>query len=110
MSKLFISYSRLFRLSGLIGFSMNPVFGALSLSQIGIQVPLLSLFFLLLLGVLKTIHGSVMNDFFDIEVDKLSQDPNKRPLVSGEISKNTAIIIALITVFFYICNIFWLFL
>ena len=27
-----------------------------------------------------------MNDFFDIEVDKLSKDPNKRPLVSGEIS------------------------
>ena len=100
MSKLFISYSRLFRLSGLIGFSMNPVFGALSLSQIGVQVPLLTLFFLLFIGVLKTIHGSVMNDLFDIEVDKLSRDPSKRPLVSGDISKNTAIIIALLTVIF----------
>lgn len=100
MSRLFISYSRLFRLSGLIGFSMNPVFGALSLTQIGIHTSILTLFFLLLIGVLKTIHGSVMNDFFDIEVDKLSKDPNKRPLVSGDISKNTAIIIALLTVLF----------
>lgn len=100
MSRLFISYSRLFRLSGLIGFSINPVFGALSLSQIGIHTSLLALFLLLLIGVFKTIHGSVMNDFFDIEVDRLSSDPNKRPLVSGEISKNTAIIIALLTIVF----------
>jgi len=41
-----------------------------------------------------------MNDFFDIEVDRLSQDPNKRPLVSGDISKNTVIVIALMTVIF----------
>jgi len=100
MSRLFISYSRLFRLSGLIGFSMTPIFGALSLVQIGVQVNLLSLFLLLLIGVFKTIHGSVMNDFFDIEVDRLSQDPNKRPLVSGDISKNTVIVIALMTVIF----------
>jgi len=100
MSRLFISYSRLFRLSGLIGFSMSPIFGALSLVQIGVQVNLLTLFLLLLIGVFKTIHGSVMNDFFDIEVDRLSQDPNKRPLVSGDISKNTVIVIALMTVIF----------
>ncbi len=100
MSRLFISYSRLFRLSGLIGFSINPVFGALSLSQIGVQVNLLTLFLLLLIGVFKTIHGSVMNDYFDIEVDKLSHNPNLRPLVIGEISKNTAIIIILLTVVF----------
>lgn len=100
MSRLFISYSRLFRLSGLIGFSINPVFGALSLTHIGVQINLLPLFLLLMIGVFKTIHGSVMNDFFDIKVDKLSRNPNERPLVSGEISKNTAIIIVLLTVIF----------
>ncbi|MFE3845414.1 UbiA family prenyltransferase [Thermoplasmatota archaeon] len=79
---------------------MNPVFGALSLTHIGVQVNLLPLFLLLMIGVLKTIHGSVMNDFFDIEVDRLSRDPNQRPLVSGDISKKTAIVIALLTILF----------
>jgi len=100
VSGLFISYSRLFRLSGLIGFSINPILGALSLVHIGVQVNLFTLFLLLLIGVFKTIHGSVMNDFFDIEVDKLSRNPNQRPLVSGDISKNTAVIIVLLTVIF----------
>jgi len=100
MARLFIAYSRLFRLSGLIGFSMTPVFGALSLVHIGVHVNLITLFLLLLIGIFKTIHGSVMNDFFDIDVDKLSRDPSRRPLVTGEISKNTVIIIALLTVIF----------
>jgi 4-hydroxybenzoate polyprenyltransferase len=100
MRQLFISYTRLFRLSGLIGFSINPLFGALSLVQIGVHVNPFVLFLLLLLGVMKSIHGNVMNDLFDIEVDKLSRNPNQRPLVTGEISTNTAVIISFLTVLF----------
>jgi 4-hydroxybenzoate polyprenyltransferase len=96
MGKRFIAYARLLRLSGLIGFSMAPVFGALS--QVGISISLLPLFLLLLLGVLKTIHGCVMNDIFDIDVDRLSTDPSRRPLVTGEISLKTAYILSISTV------------
>jgi len=106
MARLFIAYARLFRLSGLIGFSMTPVFGALSLVNIGIHVNLITLFLLLLIGIFKTIHGSVMNDFFDINVDKLSRDPSRRPLVTGEISKNTVLFIAILTVIFTFAIIF----
>ncbi len=96
MGRAFIAYARLFRLSGLIGFSMAPVFGALA--QVGIDIPLLTVFLLLSLGVFKSIHGCVMNDIFDIEVDKLSDDPNRRPLVTGEISKTKAYLISLLTI------------
>jgi len=106
MARLFIAYARLFRLSGLIGFSMTPVFGALSLVHIGVHVNLITLFLLLLIGIFKTIHGSVMNDFFDIDVDKLSRDPSRRPLVTGEISKNTVLFIAILTVIFTFAIIF----
>lgn len=106
MARLFIAYARLFRLSGLIGFSMTPVFGALSLVNIGVHVNLITLFLLLLIGIFKTIHGSVMNDFFDIDVDKLSHDPSRRPLVTGEISKKTVLFIAILTVIFTFAIIF----
>ena len=59
MRQLFISYTRLFRLSGLIGFSLNPVFGALSLVHIGIYVSPFILFLLLLIGSI-TIIAAVM--------------------------------------------------
>jgi len=91
MTRLFVEYSRLLRLSGLIGFSMAPVFGALSLVYIGYEPTLFTLFLLLLLGAFKAIVGCVLNDYFDIEVDSLSDDPNKRPLVSGAISKKMAL-------------------
>jgi 4-hydroxybenzoate polyprenyltransferase len=91
MPKLFLEYARLLRLSGLIGFSMAPVFGALSLVNIGYEPTLFTLFLLLLIGALKAIVGFVLNDFFDIEVDSLSDEPNKRPLVSGAITKKTAL-------------------
>jgi len=91
MARLFIAYARLFRLSGLIGFSMTPVFGALSLVNNGVNVNLIT---------------SVMNDFFDVEVDKLSSDPSRRPLVTGEISKNTVLFIAMLTVIFTFAIIF----
>lgn len=99
MVRLFIEYSRLFRLSGLIGFSMAPVFGALSLIEIDVTPTLLSLFLVLLIGVFKSIVGCVLNDYFDIEVDSLSDEPNKRPLVSGTISKKTALTITAICIF-----------
>lgn len=96
MGKRFIAYARLLRLSGLIGFSMAPVFGAVS--QVGMTISFLPLFLLLLLGVFKTIHGCVMNDIFDIEVDRLSTDPSRRPLVTGSISLKTAYILSISTV------------
>lgn len=96
MGSKFIAYARLLRLSGLIGFSTATLFGAFS--QAGLSISLFTLFLLLILGILKTIHGCVTNDIFDSEVDKFSRDPQRRPLVTGEISKKTAVILSIITV------------
>jgi len=44
MGQLFLAYTRLFRLSGLVGLSLAPVFGDLSLINIGVKIDFLSIF------------------------------------------------------------------
>ena len=74
MTRLIFEYAKLIRLAGLGGLSLAPVFGALSLIQVGeiIDIKILSL--LLLLGIFKSIFGFVQNDYADIELDKLSEE------------------------------------
>lgn len=98
MTRLLFEYAKLLRLQGLGGLSLAPVFGALSLTDVGVFVDLKFIAILLLLGVLKSIFGFVQNDYADIEVDKLSEETKNRPLVTGTISKRAAIIICIICV------------
>ncbi|MDH7517437.1 MAG: UbiA family prenyltransferase [Candidatus Thermoplasmatota archaeon] len=98
MRSSFLEYARLIRLPGLGGFSIAPVFGAISLIYIGVYVDLKILILLFLIGVFKSIYGIVLNDYADIEIDKLSEDSSKRPLVKGTISKKTALIICVLCV------------
>jgi len=55
---------------------------------------LLSILFII--GVLSHIFGFVLNDYADIEVDKKSGELKDKPLVSGIISKNHALIIVIL--------------
>lgn len=98
MGKLFLAYARLFRLSGLAGLSMAPVFGALSLIDVGVKIDLLTIFLIFLIGLIKSIFGFVQNDIFDIDVDRLSKNLDERPLVTGLISKKIAILICILCV------------
>jgi len=70
-----------------VGFtSIIPVMGAAAAG-----VPTLSAFFVLLaIGVLVHIFGFTMNEYRDIDVDRLSPDLNEKPLVKGSISPRTA--------------------
>ena len=95
MSRLFFEYTKLLRLPGLGGLSLAPVFGALSLFDLGVVLDLKIIGILLLLGIFKSIFGFVQNDYADIELDKLSEDTKTRPLVTGAISKRAAIIICI---------------
>jgi len=106
MAKVIFEYARLLRLAGLGALSFGPVFGAISLINIGVKVDLLDLSLLLLIGVLANIFGFVSNDYADIEIDKLSKEPVKRPLVTGVISKKTAIGICALCVIFIFGTIF----
>jgi len=108
MSKLLFEYGRLLRLPGLGAFSIGPIFGAISLINVGVKINLADIAVLLFIAVISNIYGFVLNDYADIEVDRLSKEPKKRPLATGVISKKIAIficvfsiIIVYLTVFMY---------
>jgi len=92
MHSLLADYLRLMRIPGIVGLAMTPVAGALSVNELS-PWPLI---FLLIIGVISKIYGFVMNDYFDVEVDKLSKDLSDRALVKGTISKQTALVIIII--------------
>ena len=48
-------------------------------------------------AALITIGANVINDYFDIEIDKINKP--SRPLASGNVSKNTALIYFIIVYF-----------
>ena len=56
---------------------------------------LLIIFFI---GMLFHIYGYVLNDYADIEIDKKSSELKKKPLVSGTISKKSALLIIFLAV------------
>jgi 4-hydroxybenzoate polyprenyltransferase len=91
MPNLLFEYARFFRLPGLGGLSMAPIFGAISLMDVGVQIGLTTFFILFIFGIIKSIYGFVLNDYADLELDKLSDDISNRPLVKGTISKRTAL-------------------
>lgn len=86
MGKL-ADYLVLLRFPGLGGLAIPPVIAAVSVGTFD----LVTLLLLFLLGAYSSIFGFVLNDFVDIEVDKKSKELQQRPLVSGVISKQTAL-------------------
>ncbi len=95
MRDLFVDYMRLMRLPGIVGLAITPVIGALSVNN----TSLLALIPLFAIGVISKIYGFVMNDYVDVDLDKLSKDLSQRALVKGTIPKKNALIL-IITCFF----------
>jgi 4-hydroxybenzoate polyprenyltransferase len=73
-----------------------PLLGGLVMGQR--DIPHLTILFLI--GLLYHIYGFVLNEYSDIEVDKKSADLKNKPLVSGNISKNKALIIVITSIIF----------
>ncbi|MFH1101944.1 MAG: UbiA family prenyltransferase [Methanobacteriota archaeon] len=105
MRTLLADYARLLRLPGLGGLSIAPVFGAISVGVLDLRV--LSILFLI--GAFSSIYGFVLNDYIDVEVDKLSKELSNRPLVKGTISCRTALLICLLCVIGTFITIFLVF-
>ena len=82
MKDLIVDYIRLMRIPGIVGLAMTPVVGALCVNVFTPHI-LASLF---LIGVISKIYGFVMNDYFDVEIDRLSKDTAQRALVKETIS------------------------
>ena len=94
MSSLISDYARLLRLPGLGGLATPAIFGAISAGII--ELPILAIIFLI--GIFSVIYGFVLNDYADVEIDKLTSELYNRPLVKGTISKKTALFICFLCV------------
>ena len=79
MSNLISDYARLLRLPGLGGLATPAIFGAISAGII--ELPLLAIIFLI--GIFTVIYGFVLNDYADVEIDKLTSELYDRPLGQG---------------------------
>lgn len=87
-------YLSLFRIQTAATTATAPLLGGLVMGQRDV----LHLAVLFIIGLLSHIFGFVLNEYADIEVDKKSINLKKKPLVSGSISKNKALIIVIISI------------
>ncbi len=94
--KKFSAYMKLLRLPGLGGLAIPPVFGAIS---VGIY-DFYNLALLFAIGCFSAIFGFVLNDYADVELDKLVKELHGKPLVSGIISRKSAVAICIFCVLF----------
>ena len=92
MSSLILDYMRLIRIPLVGGMSLPLIFGAISVNNFSFSV----IMPLLIIGILSGIYGFVLNDYFDVDVDKLSKDLSERSLVKGTVPKKAAIAIVIL--------------
>lgn len=98
------AYARLMRLPGLGGLAIPPVIGAMSVGVFDIS----SLAILFIIGSLSAMYGFILNDFADIEIDKLVKELHGKPLVSGVISRMQALFICVLCIFLAFFFVFYL--
>jgi len=90
------AYARLLRIPGIGGLAIPPVIGAISVGVFDLY----SLTIVFMIGTLAALYGFILNDYADVQVDKLSKDLHGKPLVSGEISTKTALMICIFFILF----------
>jgi len=96
------AYARLLRIPGLGGLAIPPVIAALTVGVYDFYI----LTILFVIGAFVIIYGFVLNDYADVELDKLIKDLHGKPLVSGDISKKNAIAISVFLILFTFLFIF----
>jgi len=103
MSKV-AAYAKLLRIPGLGGLAIPPVIGALTVGIYDINI----LVILFIIGSLSAIYGFILNDYADVELDKLVKELQKKPLVSGEVSRKNALAISVFCIMFTFIFVFLL--
>ena len=96
------AYARLFRIPGLGGLAIPPVIAALTVGVYDFY----NLAILFVIAAFAVIYGFVLNDYADVELDKLIKELHGKPLVSGDISKKNAIAISVFLILFTFLFIF----
>lgn len=97
-----VEYLRLMRIQIAGSMTLPLIYGAISVNNLSFSVigPLI------IIGVLSGIYGFVSNDYFDVDVDKLSKDLSERSLVKGTVSKKAAVAIIILCFFFTYATVF----
>jgi 4-hydroxybenzoate polyprenyltransferase len=95
MSKI-TAYARLLRIPGLGALALPPVIGALT---VGVT-DLYSLSILFVIGAVSAMYGFILNDYADIDLDRLIPELKGKPLVDGTIHPRTAVFICFFLVLF----------
>ncbi len=96
------AYLRLIRIHSLPVTALTPLLGACATftifeGDILHRENLLILFSLFIVGIIVHIFGETLNDYMDVDIDKSNPELFDKPLVSGEISKKSALIGMLIS-------------
>jgi 4-hydroxybenzoate polyprenyltransferase len=89
-----LMYFQLMRFHAGISEALFFIFGALIVGQ---RDPFL-IFIICVVGLLYHIYGHVLNDYADIEVDRQSSELINKPLVSGVIPKEHALVIIIASI------------
>jgi 4-hydroxybenzoate polyprenyltransferase len=90
------AYARLLRIPGLGALGIPPVIGALTVGMMD-GYNLILLFFI---GSVSAMYGFILNDYADIELDRLIPELKGKPLVDGTIHPKTAVFICFFLVLF----------
>ena len=101
MNKI-IAYAKLLRIPGLGGLAIPPVIGAITVGVLDFY----NLLILFVIGSFAVIYGFILNDYADVELDKLVKELRGKPLVSGAVSRKNAIAICVFCMLFSFLFIF----
>lgn len=96
------AYAKLLRIPGLGALALPPVIAAITVGVFDLD----KLLILFVIGALAAIYGFILNDYADVELDKLIKELHGKPLVSGDISRKNAIAICIFCVLFTFLFIF----
>lgn len=88
------AYAKLLRLPGIGALGTTTLIGALT---VGVY-DLVDLGIVFLIGSFSAVFGFLLNDYADVELDNLVDDLKKKPLVSGDVSKRSALMIAILLI------------
>jgi 4-hydroxybenzoate polyprenyltransferase len=99
------AYARLLRVPGIGAFGIVPVIAALTVGM----YDLYTLTVVFIIGAFASVFGFLINDYVDVELDRYVDELRKKPLVSGEVSKKNALMIAFLLAFtsFFFMGLIW---
>jgi 4-hydroxybenzoate polyprenyltransferase len=99
------AYAKLLRVPGIGALGIVPVIAALTVGMYDLYI----LTVVFIIGAFASVFGFLINDYVDVELDRYVDELRKKPLVSGEVPKKNALMIAFLLAFtsFFFMGLIW---